>query len=150
MRCQWEQPGNCRSLVRHLHQPQAPRGQLCQATPPHRPNNHTRAFGNLDLSNFLVFCFFLLAVRFHSEYFSFLHSSSSSGVATAIGTTAPAASTTAVVVAVVAAPGPVIDVLHQTPEGSLKMCWRSWRRSQRWHRSQCQRWCQRRFLWKGQ
>jgi hypothetical protein len=46
------------------------------------------------LSNFLVFCFFLLASRFH-----------------------PAAGTTAVTAAIEAAPGPAVDGIPQTPEG---------------------------------
>jgi hypothetical protein len=69
-----------------------------------------RAFGNLGLSNFLVFCFFLLAARFHSEYFSFLHTSSSSSEEASAA-------------------------CHRPLRGSLKTCWRSQRKSRRWRQS---------------
>jgi hypothetical protein len=113
-----------------------PSGSTPSATRPYR------AFGNLGLSNFLVFCFCLLETRFYSEYFFIPHNSSSSGVATSTGTAAPAAGTTAVTVA----PGLAVGGLPQTPKGSLKTCWRRRRRSQRWRWSWRQRWCQ----WRGQ
>jgi hypothetical protein len=84
-----------------------PSGSTPSATRPYR------AFGNLDLSNFLVFCFCLLETRFYSEYFFIPHNSSSSGVATSMGTAAPAVGTTAVTVA----PGLAVGGLPQTPKG---------------------------------
>jgi hypothetical protein len=78
-----------------------------------RPNDPIGVFGNIGLSSSLL----LLLARLHSEYISFWHSSSSSGAATVMGTAAPTA--------VRATPGPATGGEPQTPEGSLKTCWRS-------------------------
>jgi hypothetical protein len=101
------------------------------AAPLRRPNDPTGAFGNLVLSSPPPF-----VARLHSEYISFLHSSSSSDAATAMGIVALAAGTTATEVVVSVTLGPATGGEPQTPEGSLKTCWRS----QRWCQSRCLRW----------
>jgi hypothetical protein len=65
------------------------------------------------LAHFSVFCFFLLVARFHSKYISFPHRSSSSGVATTMGTATPTAVTTVFEVAL----APAISSMPQTPDG---------------------------------
>jgi hypothetical protein len=126
--------------ARHPPQCQGPRGQRLQAAQPRCSNDPTGASGNLGVSrpppppNFFV-------ARFHYEYISISHSLSSSGTATAT----PAAGA-----AVGMTPGPATGGELRTPRGSLKTCWKSQRRSWRWRRSRCLRWCQRRSQQRGQ
>jgi hypothetical protein len=64
-----------------------------------------------------LYSIFFVAARFHSEYFSFPHNSSSSSTATVTGIAAPAPGTTAVMVAFGVAPGPAVGGIPQTPKG---------------------------------
>jgi hypothetical protein len=86
----------------------------------------------------------------HSDFISFSHSSSSSAMATAMGTVAYATGTTVVEAAVRRLQGRLPAVSPGPLRESLKTCWRSQRRSLGWHRSRCQRWCLQRLQRRGQ